>query len=653
MLLLPKSKKHALISFVILATFVFAVNSGVVWRFFTPSPRGRNDEGSCGIPCRFWGVMARLPVGHGLRSYERVATPVWAEDDVEEIEEKLEEKIEEKEDLEDDLSDLEGKIAQLNEDVAALGNQLSVTQQDLNRVAAQAKELGEEIAALEIKLSEMRSELATKEQFRNQFVRLLYKERQTPLWEIFFAGESLSRLSKSLVYQSFTISDLKEKIANLNAEIAQMEEDRARLAESKSALDREVVRIAALKVSLVQQKTTVETEVQQAVQKRDALSSELADISAEIQDLVRAKLAATEENTSVGDTAHQREEIPDPPFSPAYAVYSRGYPHRVGMNQYGAYGRAKDGQDYKKILRAYYDDIDIEDYDCPDKIRVRTSSGTREIDFEDEYLRGIAEMPSSWGDKGGMEALKAQAIAARSYALAYTDDGRGSICITQSCQVWNESKVHSERAASWHEAVEDTEGKVITRDGNPIKAWYASTAGGATRLPTDFDVKWNSTPDYVKRIWDNPKGRMDNWSESYDKNSPWFYKAWYGKSHDKHPWLKEDEMQDLLNAAILLEEDDDLEEGLVQEAPVVSSKEGWSKEKVRDELEERDIEPVGEIKDIICSDSSDGYTKTVTVISENYEGGKNIDGKAFRKIFVIRSPGYLALWSSLYDVVRK
>ena len=36
----------------------------------------------------------------------------------------------------------------------------------------------------------------------------------------------------------------------------------------------------------------------------------------------------------------------------------------------------------------------------------------------EEYVKRIYEMPSSWGDQGGMEALKAQAVAARSYALA-------------------------------------------------------------------------------------------------------------------------------------------------------------------------------------------------------------------------------------------
>ena len=633
MTLLPSflSKKIPVAFFVILAVLIVTVNSG----FFVSSS---------------WWVVFNNP--HEGCGRKKLVAPVWADDEAEKIERELEDRLEEKEDLENALSDLEKELARLNEDIEVLGGKLFLTQRDLDTVAAQAQTLGEQIAALEVRISEMREELAAKERLRNRFVRLLYKERRTPHWEVFFRGEGLSRLSKSLVYQSVTIFDLKEKIASLNADILTMEENKRRLAESKAALDLEVARIAALKEELSRQKAAAEAEAAEAARRRDALSNELLEISAEIRNLVRAKLAATAEGTSVGDTEPLREEVPNPPFSPAYAVYSRGYPHRVGMNQYGAYGRAKSGQSYEEILKAYYKDVKIEDYDCPEKIKIRGSFGEREIDFEDDYLKGIAEMPSSWGEEA-MEALKAQAVAARTYALAYTRGGEDSICITQSCQVYRESKVHSEAAENWHRAVEETRGKVITYDGSPIKAWYASTAGGATRLPTDFDVKWNSTPPYIKRIIDNPEGKMDRWADSYDRDSPWFYKAWYDSSYDKHPWLREEEMEDLLNAALLLSEDSDLEDELVQEDPVVSSKAGWSKEKVREELEKRGLRPVGEIEEILCVDSSEGYTKTVTVVSENYGDGKSIDGKVFRKIFVIRSRGHLALWSSLYDIVKK
>jgi stage II sporulation protein D len=61
-----------------------------------------------------------------------------------------------------------------------------------------------------------------------------------------------------------------------------------------------------------------------------------------------------------------------------------------------------------------------------------------ELGFED-YLKGIAEVPRSWP----MEALKAQVVAARTYAMnslqAGSSEGRAlgyDLCATQACQVY-------------------------------------------------------------------------------------------------------------------------------------------------------------------------------------------------------------------------
>ncbi|MBI2310674.1 hypothetical protein HYU90_02495 [Candidatus Collierbacteria bacterium] len=121
------------------------------------------------------------------------------------------------------------------------------------------------------------------------------------------------------------------------------------------------------------------------------------------------------------------------------------------MSQYGAFGRAKAGQSAEQILKAYYGDgVSIRrDYPTSTKIKV---SGYGSFELE-AYTKRIYEMPGSWADDGGMEALKAQAIAARSYALAYTDEGRGgSICTTEACQVFK----NAEKGGKWNEAVDAT-----------------------------------------------------------------------------------------------------------------------------------------------------------------------------------------------------
>jgi SpoIID/LytB domain protein len=101
----------------------------------------------------------------------------------------------------------------------------------------------------------------------------------------------------------------------------------------------------------------------------------------------------------------------------------------------------------------------------------------------DDYLRGISEVPSSWP----AEALRAQAIAARTYLLwtlgtAPAGDAAAlgaQICATDSCQVY--SGVAKERApggASWAAAVRDTAGQILLAGGSPILAKYSACNGG-------------------------------------------------------------------------------------------------------------------------------------------------------------------------------
>lgn len=91
----------------------------------------------------------------------------------------------------------------------------------------------------------------------------------------------------------------------------------------------------------------------------------------------------------------------------------------------------------------------------------------------DDYLKGVVsyEMSNSWGNYGGLEALKAQAVAARTFALRY---GNAIITDTQSHQVYG--------GYSWYahttRAVNETSGIVARYNGSLIEAFYSSSNGG-------------------------------------------------------------------------------------------------------------------------------------------------------------------------------
>lgn len=105
----------------------------------------------------------------------------------------------------------------------------------------------------------------------------------------------------------------------------------------------------------------------------------------------------------------------------------------------------------------------------------------------DDYVAGVAEMPSRWHG----EALKAQAVAARTYAWHLielgTFDARGAdICDTVDCQVFRGvAQEEDEFGDRWRAAVDATAGEVLVDDaGAPILARYFSTSGGRT-LPNE------------------------------------------------------------------------------------------------------------------------------------------------------------------------
>lgn len=137
-----------------------------------------------------------------------------------------------------------------------------------------------------------------------------------------------------------------------------------------------------------------------------------------------------------------------------------------------------------------------------------------ELPFE-HYLYSVvpSEMPASWH----IEALKAQAVAARNFALVNT--GRHNsygfdLCSTGHCQAYN--GLSDENSAAT-EAVNATKGKVITYNGALISAFYHSSSGGHTE---DSENVWNEKMDYIRGVDDKFSlgSPYDNWTVELNRN---------------------------------------------------------------------------------------------------------------------------------------
>jgi SpoIID/LytB domain protein len=120
----------------------------------------------------------------------------------------------------------------------------------------------------------------------------------------------------------------------------------------------------------------------------------------------------------------------------------------------------------------------------------------------DDYLRGVVprESPASWGDTAngaGMNALRAQAVAARSYALSSKGYSYAKLCDTQDCQVYGGSALREKVGGKLtvledlrtNAAIADTSGYVMRdANGKVVRTEFTSSNGGRT-AGTTFPVR--------------------------------------------------------------------------------------------------------------------------------------------------------------------
>ncbi len=275
-----------------------------------------------------------------------------------------------------------------------------------------------------------------------------------------------------------------------------------------------------------------------------------------------------------------------------FTIRGAGFGHGVGMSQYGAYGYAQHGADYRSILGHYYTGTAIGSAEAGRTVRVLLQSTNGYAAFTganragrrrlapaktylvrrrgaavqllsarkkklgtystllrvtgpgnqvilkgragngrtggayrgalelragvisgvdavnavalDEYVAGVVpvESPASWP----AEALKAQAVAARTYAITTAKPGASfdQYSDTRS-QVYG--GVGAEQPST-NDAVTQTSGQVVTYQGQPVVTFFFSTSGGRTE-----DVE--NTP-----LGTAPKPWLKSVDDPYDDTSP-------------------------------------------------------------------------------------------------------------------------------------
>lgn len=168
-------------------------------------------------------------------------------------------------------------------------------------------------------------------------------------------------------------------------------------------------------------------------------------------------------------------------------------------------------------------------FDSATEITLRTQNGTQRLPL-DRYLTGVllAEMPSDFPPA----ALEAQAIAARTFTLQKINARKHSdadICADSACcQGWRDPS-GTDCSAS-EQAVQATDGLVVTYDGALIDATFFSCDGGRTESAL---AVWGSDVAYLQAV-DSPESAD---SRSYAEEKRFSEQELLELLHTVHPEL--------------------------------------------------------------------------------------------------------------------
>ncbi len=540
----------------------------------------------------------------------------------------------------DELEDISKQLSELsdslNKSVAAtkpLQSELDSMKKQIETIKAQVAHVETDAAIKKKEINKGYEKLAETEQIISQTIRHVYitSYYDSPLL-VFLSAVDASEMTQIMAYQRAKTRQDKAIITNLALTIVDLEKKKKKLEEEQRWL-------TTTKADLDTKSAKLDEVVKGALAYQQDLSGKIADLSSKQQEIINARSGTFTFTLGDGGLADEYiaslEGFKAQAPSGYFAAFSFGaYTHRNGMSQYGMRGRAESGQSPEDILKAYYPNATLKkDYSVMGSITV---DGFGSMPFEDQYLHGIYEMPSSWH----INALKAQAVAARTYAIRRTNNGQNSICTTQSCQVFKNER----KGGAWEQAVNDTRGWVLVDGGgNPVSTQYASTHGGFSNTGG-----WDTT---------DGAGGSNFIDKSYDKlgGSPWLYKSWWRQGYTtsgatcgrSNPWLSPEEMADIVNAAIALKT------GGIDTSritPVTTSCWGGNPYSM-DELRNL-VSSHGGISQAtsVSVSQGNGTTTNVTI------NGISFSGPDFKTAFNLRAPGYLSIPQSgfsFFNIERK
>lgn len=452
---------------------------------------------------------------------------------------------------EKELSELEKTLNSLRRQEQNIIQDLSSSVSEIDRVVLEIEKIKNELEIVLVNLEDTALRLEIQKLRRIQLENLIdqnskstYKNwRANNSIQIVLDKNSIQR-ERVQAYDNFLSNQLSQdsiKTASILLDLVEQIEDLEKLKENRQS---EVLVLQTTKAELEAKLASLKNQRFVVAGQFDNLSNNINRIKGEISFLSEEQRRAIERERQILDASPINPPSSPPPSQQTGDFYIAGrgrdlyQGHGVGMSQWGAHGMGLNGFTANQIISFYYSNVSIIGGYQDSIIQVH---GYGAVNIED-YVSGQAEVPAKvcgtpeqaalnpqkyvidnpntlW-DCWPEEAIKAQAIAFRTYALNYVARF-GSICVTASCQVYNGSN-----ASRW--ASEETLGQVILHNGNVIEALYSSDNNqgfGTANNDTVFNNFFgDGTPyAYLRAVNDNQyatRTSFTDWTYSTQRYTP-------------------------------------------------------------------------------------------------------------------------------------
>ena len=241
----------------------------------------------------------------------------------------------------DELDDINNAINSLKRDLNSKETNYQDLNTRLNEIKNKLSLLEKEINKKEMEVKKGEQALTYQKELLNERAKSYYKNvnKNSTLFLSVLVANDLSASLRKIFYQKSLVDEDKKTIIKIVLYVKNLEE-------IKKNLEVEKLGLAKLKIEVDKQSQIIAGQISQT-------RSKIAELTARQQQLIAQKLASlgiSRSASSMGRCDSDLTNGRDPGFSPRFAFFTYGVPNRVGLNQYGAWGRAKRNRNFTSLL---------------------------------------------------------------------------------------------------------------------------------------------------------------------------------------------------------------------------------------------------------------------------------------------------------------